>query len=233
MFYTLAAKLPVINNNSTFLKIFVLGSVLYILLHYYVHSGERMEFLEKIKSYLYYIMAIDLGIAFILYKFTQTSDHADDEKENDTESYTKKERDDIDRNIAELKQMNAQRQRIQEQQNRERLEEEKKRNSGEDIREVEGGSKKSNSSPFITRDEIDEEHDKKQSKKNDRKEHTPSEQSEKQSEKKSRGSESESKKQRPKEKEEKKDRKKETKKKNESNTNNTDTEDKLPVFMGK
>jgi hypothetical protein len=68
MFYTLISQTPFINNDISskkILKLFLIGSILYILLHYYLFSAPR-GFLDKYKRYIYYVMAIDFVTAFIL-----------------------------------------------------------------------------------------------------------------------------------------------------------------------
>ena len=68
MFYTLISQTPFINNDISskkILKLFLIGSVLYILLHYYLFSAPR-GFLDKYKRYIYYVMAIDFVTAYIL-----------------------------------------------------------------------------------------------------------------------------------------------------------------------
>jgi len=56
MFYTLASKIPLINDgksSNNFIKIFVVGSIFYLMLHHYLYSGVAPELLDKIKSWIY------------------------------------------------------------------------------------------------------------------------------------------------------------------------------------
>ncbi|ATZ80890.1 hypothetical protein BMW23_0844 [Bodo saltans virus] len=79
MFYTLISRLPFITNDNSdtkLLKIFVLGSVIYILVHYYLFSQDRGDMLNIVKPYLYYAMAADLGIAYALTKLFGSSDES-------------------------------------------------------------------------------------------------------------------------------------------------------------
>ncbi len=80
MFYTITSKLPFIetdNSKRKMLKIFIIGSVLYILLHLYLYSSNMTGLLENIKQYLYYMMALDFGVAYF---FSKNS--AEEETEN-------------------------------------------------------------------------------------------------------------------------------------------------------
>lgn len=72
MFYTLISKLPFMANDKSprkIFKIFVIGSIFYALLHYYLYSSEFSGLLGKAKSYLYYVMAADFAVAYVLTKF--------------------------------------------------------------------------------------------------------------------------------------------------------------------
>lgn len=84
MIYTIISKLPFITSdksNRRFFKIFVFGSLLYILLHYYLYQKDQEGILDNLKTYIYYALAIDLCLAYALDKWS----NLDTEKVDDTE----------------------------------------------------------------------------------------------------------------------------------------------------
>lgn len=109
MFYTLISKLPIFSNNSNrkFLKVFILGSVLYVLLHYWLYSDVRFEFLEKLKGYIYYVMLVDMCVAWWFSRPTIESDDDCDDK-----NYSPEKRADIMKNLDEMRQMQMMRQQL-------------------------------------------------------------------------------------------------------------------------
>jgi len=157
MFYTLVSKIPLISgdrSNKKFFKIFIFGSIAYILLHYYLYSGEKFAFLEKLKSYLYYVMAVDLALAYYLSKSSITPDEDDEEKRDCVRGeYSDNQRVEIEKGMQELRKMQMaqtenNRQKMLEQQYLEKQQLEME-NKNEDTKS--GSSQKS---PFMTRDEI-------------------------------------------------------------------------------
>jgi hypothetical protein len=71
MFYIIASRIPLVYSDTTnrkFLKIFILGSLLYIFIHYYLHLEVRSGIIDKIKSKLLFVMAGDFAIACTLAK---------------------------------------------------------------------------------------------------------------------------------------------------------------------
>jgi hypothetical protein len=69
MFYTIISKLPFISSDKSsrkFFKIFVFGSLLYILLHYYLFANAQEGILDMVKTYIYYAMVADLVTAYAL-----------------------------------------------------------------------------------------------------------------------------------------------------------------------
>lgn len=71
MFFTLAGKIPQIDSDNSkrkILKIFIIGSVLYAMLHFYVYSAQKSMLFDNIKKYLYYIMVSDFALAYFLMK---------------------------------------------------------------------------------------------------------------------------------------------------------------------
>jgi len=90
MFFTIISKVPIIandNSSSKMFKIFVIGAILYILLHYYLFIGDRGEIINKYKNYIYYVMGIDFAIAYALSVMTSNND--DEEEEDDNEKKQK------------------------------------------------------------------------------------------------------------------------------------------------
>lgn len=72
MFYIISTRLPLVYSDTTnrkFLKIFILGSILYVCIHYYLHLEARNGFMDTLKSKLLMIMAGDFLIACALAKF--------------------------------------------------------------------------------------------------------------------------------------------------------------------
>jgi hypothetical protein len=83
MFYTVVSRLPFIANDNSgtkFLKIFIFGSVLYVLVSYYIHSESRGEIFEKLKQWYYHVLGVDLVVAGLLtYFMSPSSSSSDDE----------------------------------------------------------------------------------------------------------------------------------------------------------
>jgi hypothetical protein len=72
MFYTLSSRSSLITGDSSsrkYFRIFLVGTVMYILLHYYLHTKELGFITEKLQHYLYYIMASDYLIACAWVRF--------------------------------------------------------------------------------------------------------------------------------------------------------------------
>jgi hypothetical protein len=107
MFYIIASRIPLVYSDPTnrkFLKIFILGSLLYICIHYYLHLDTRSNIIEKIKSKLLFVMAGDFLIACTLAKFLSpvipTSADAESE-ESDKPKYLATEKDRIMKELEE------------------------------------------------------------------------------------------------------------------------------------
>ena len=67
-------------SDRKILKIFVIGSVLYVLLHYYLYmNGGSSSMIDKVKQYLYYVMGADFCIAYFLSSQKKSSDENNDE----------------------------------------------------------------------------------------------------------------------------------------------------------
>lgn len=162
MFYTLASKIPLIpSGKNHFLIVFVLGSLAYIALNYYLYSGQAPEFVDKFKTYVYYLMAVDLAIAYFLSKGTNNCESDEEEKggytpeqkaqiEQDLQMLRKSKQSQIDVYTQRAQQM-EQEQLVQEQLSRAHHQKNKHKESSE-----EESVAKSNQSPFKTIDEVEE-----------------------------------------------------------------------------
>jgi hypothetical protein len=99
MFYIISTRLPLVYSDTTnrkFLKIFILGSLIYICVHYYLHLETRIGLMEHLKSKLLFIMAGDFLAACALAKFLSpvvpTNPHDDSDDESPTYSVDDKTR---------------------------------------------------------------------------------------------------------------------------------------------
>lgn len=161
MFYTLASRIPLISNGSPdgkFFKIFLIGSLIYILLHYYLYSAERWFILEKLKPYLYYVMAIDLAIAYFMSKWNAPSEDDLEEEKQQDDGYTRDQRQEIEKNLQDLRRMQS----MQAEQHRQKMLQERERQKGQ---EADNSGTASQKSPFMTREEVEKEEKEVKSKK--------------------------------------------------------------------
>ena len=159
MFYTLTSKIPLIPaGKNHFLMIFIIGSIAYVLLHYYLSTNQTIEIVDKFKGYLYYLMAIDLAIAFFLSKGTAECDDIESSK-----GYTKDEKKQIEQDLQTLRrtqkgkmdvytQRAVQMQQEQQAQALYHAQQQAKQRDDDD----EKSATKSNQSPFKTIDEAEE-----------------------------------------------------------------------------
>lgn len=74
MFYNLVYKLPIwidIDSKSRNIRLIVLGTILYILIHSFIYSNyvNNYEFILDNRKYLYYLIAFDLTIITTLIYF--------------------------------------------------------------------------------------------------------------------------------------------------------------------
>lgn len=125
MFFIIASRIPIISADSTnrkYFKLFVVGALLYTIVHYYLHSKLRDGALEKLRTNMYYIMAIDYTIACVLLKYVKVI--KPDEIENDNESEENKTVDKKD-NASELEKLREEQRRLIIQQHQRKLQEEK------------------------------------------------------------------------------------------------------------
>lgn len=97
MFYTLVSRTIItkINTPRDYLYIFLIGSVAYVIIHWYLHMEKREGIVEKAREYLYYLMVFDAIVAYALMMLYPTKDAEKDndvdesnDKENKDEPYT-------------------------------------------------------------------------------------------------------------------------------------------------
>jgi hypothetical protein len=154
MFYTIASRLPLIGGDKTtknFLKVFIVGSALYVYTHYYLYSAERIALLEKIKPYLYYVLVLDLVITYFLMKWNSPSEEDEfdiSKNDNNEQSNSRRieSREQLNNDLQELKrmaQMETYKKQLLEDQQREQY----------NLNKEDTVSKQS---PFMTRDEIND-----------------------------------------------------------------------------
>ena len=105
MFYTLISKLVSRESLSLF-KVFLFGSILYILLHYYLYSFNTITFLDQYKSYLYYVVLLDLGVSYYMIKSSKHSSHKSSNEDSE-KKYSKEKTDEINKTLDELRKLQA------------------------------------------------------------------------------------------------------------------------------
>lgn len=139
MFYYIASKLPMLSgmtDDSKYFKIFLTGSICYIILHALLFSNicTNLEIIQNYKHYIYYLWAIDSIFTGGSLKFmSDNSDDNDnstesgDQNENAVQQYT---RDEILQKIAEarLKDIEHQQQQIFVQKQQQQVESHSERN---------------------------------------------------------------------------------------------------------
>lgn len=71
MFYTLVSRslITKINSSRDYLNIFLVGSIGYVILHWYLYSEKKEGIMEKIREYLYYLMVVDIITSYVLVTF--------------------------------------------------------------------------------------------------------------------------------------------------------------------
>jgi len=83
MFYTITSKIPFIENDNSktkIIKLFAIGSIMYVMVHYYINSNPMPDIVEKYRKYFYALMVVDLAIAwFMISRNNQQSEEDDDE----------------------------------------------------------------------------------------------------------------------------------------------------------
>jgi hypothetical protein len=79
MFYTLSTKIPNIMSGKKLLKIFVIGSVCYVVSNYFLQINKASEKLKLLNKYFYYAMVLDFIIASIIVKFYKEEEKDDND----------------------------------------------------------------------------------------------------------------------------------------------------------
>lgn len=127
MFYTLVSRsiITKINTPRDYLYIFLIGSIGYVILHWYLHMDKCEGFLEKIREYLYYAMVVDAITAYALMlmyppnskqntreKTSSENESADAERKGKNEpQYTQEQSKAIIQNMQEARRLQQMRQR--------------------------------------------------------------------------------------------------------------------------
>lgn len=78
-------KLIYDDDNDIILKTFVLGTVIYIILHCFIFSKLSSDFITNYGKYLYYIWFIDFAVTMILIKMPQLLGTSKDEINSESE----------------------------------------------------------------------------------------------------------------------------------------------------
>ena len=96
MFYIISSRIPLISSDFTkrkYFKVFIFGSVFYVLLHYYLNKQIRVGIPEKMRKFLFYIMGVDFSIACILLKYMKTAVPEEDTDDSDDDHSSQKQLD--------------------------------------------------------------------------------------------------------------------------------------------
>ena len=113
MFYIISSRIPFISSDKTnrkYFKVFVIGSIFYVLLHYYLNKEVRQGMIEKVRKYIYYAMGVDLAIACVLLKYLKTSAPNDTENnDEDDEDDNKDDNKDANKDEKLIKELEVQR----------------------------------------------------------------------------------------------------------------------------
>lgn len=100
MFYYITSKLPIISatDESRSIKIFIIGSILYIILHAYIFSSSNKgsEYVTKYGKYMYYLWGADLALSGLTGQFNL---RASNSLENNNNNNTTDANDDIQEEI--------------------------------------------------------------------------------------------------------------------------------------
>jgi len=119
MFYTLVSRTVItkITTPRDYLYIFLIGSVGYVILHWYLYMEKREGIVEKVREYLYYAMVIDAITAYaLMILYPAKTDKKNLEKTNDNEEtqeppYTAEQRKAILQKMQETRRLQQMRQK--------------------------------------------------------------------------------------------------------------------------
>ena len=166
MFYYIVSKIPLIagiTDDTKLFKIFVIGTICYIILHAFLFSsiGEQIEIIQKYRNYMYYLWAADLLVTGGLNKFNEPkpeisdndnkfidsdSEDSDSDVSDDTISPSLKQR-----QLAMIRQQKEQQQLQQTQQTQQTQQSQQKLTREEILRNLE--QTRQQSFPFIRKEE--------------------------------------------------------------------------------
>ena len=98
MFYTIISKTPKLPyGKNKLLLVFILGSVLYLLLHYKIWSKKPNDgMMAKVQKYFYFAMAIDFIVAYFLI-------NKQEKEQNKKHTFTKGQKKEIENDLLALK----------------------------------------------------------------------------------------------------------------------------------
>jgi hypothetical protein len=119
MFYTLVSRslITKINTPRDYFYIFLIGSVGYVILHWYLHMDKREGIIEKVREYLYYAMVLDVITAYVLMKmYPAKSDKKNTEdtgetKDSNEDQYTPEQKKAIMQKMQEARRLQQMRQK--------------------------------------------------------------------------------------------------------------------------
>lgn len=101
MFYTLVSRTIItrITTPRDYLYIFLIGSVGYVVLHWYLYMEKKEGIMEKVREYLYYAMVLDMITAIILLSmYPSKSDKTENEEDNNNEDQKNEDHNDNNNN---------------------------------------------------------------------------------------------------------------------------------------
>jgi hypothetical protein len=82
MFYILTSKFLIKKQcERDYLYIFIVGSIFYILIHWYLNKEIRGGTVDKIRNWIYAIMALDAALTYFITKIFQNNVKVEDEDE--------------------------------------------------------------------------------------------------------------------------------------------------------
>ncbi len=83
MFYTIVSR---ILKTDNYLHIFIIGSILYVMIHWYLHMEKtRLGLLLVCQKYMYHLMVADFSVACILLKLFPFKKNVKDDLDEDVD----------------------------------------------------------------------------------------------------------------------------------------------------
>jgi hypothetical protein len=89
MFYTIISRIPQVYNNNNKNKlayIFIIGSVVYVILHYYLFTINNNLTIDKLKMYIYYAILFDFICLLTMFYFKKNNISNDNNNNNDDDN---------------------------------------------------------------------------------------------------------------------------------------------------